>query len=183
MAWLGDVGKIHTFPYSKWCTKMWCREDFPGGPMVKTLSLHCRGCRFKPLVRELRSCRHSVAKKRKKEKERDFPGATVQKNPPAKAGDRFDPWPRKIPHKVTRLVHHDFGSLTPPLLKPVCLEPVLRNKRSHRSEKQRSAALLAAIRESLSKARRPSAATDKYVMKKIITKKSKKMWCQNDFER
>ena len=36
--------------------------------MVKTLPFHCRGCRFKPLVRELRSCRHSVAKKKKKRK-------------------------------------------------------------------------------------------------------------------
>ena len=33
--------------------------------MVKTLPFHCRGCRFKPLVRELRSCRHSVAKREK----------------------------------------------------------------------------------------------------------------------
>ena len=39
--------------------------------MVKTLPFHCRGCRFKPLVRELRSCRHSVAKKKKKKKERE----------------------------------------------------------------------------------------------------------------
>ena len=36
--------------------------------MVKTLPFHCRGCRFKPLVRELSSCRHSVAKKKKKRK-------------------------------------------------------------------------------------------------------------------
>ena len=66
--------------------------------MVKTLPFHCRGCRFKPLVRELRSCRHSVAKKKKK-RERDFPAATVYKNPlaNANAGDRFRPWPRKIP--------------------------------------------------------------------------------------
>ena len=40
--------------------------------MVKTLPFHCRGCRFKPLVRELRSCRHSVAKKKKKER-KGFP--------------------------------------------------------------------------------------------------------------
>ena len=65
MAWLGDVGE--TFPHSKWCMKTWCRKDFPGGPMVKTLPFPCRGCRFKPLVRELRSCRHSVAKKKRKE--------------------------------------------------------------------------------------------------------------------
>ena len=30
---------------------------------------------------------------------------------------------------------HNFWARVPQLLKPVCLEPVLRNKRSHRNEK------------------------------------------------
>ena len=29
--------------------------DFPRGPMVKTLCLHCRGCRFDPWLGKLRS--------------------------------------------------------------------------------------------------------------------------------
>ena len=31
-----------------------------------------------------------------KKKMRDFPGGPVVRNPPANAGDRFDPWFRKI---------------------------------------------------------------------------------------
>ena len=33
----------------------------------------------------------------------DFPGGTVDKNPPANAGDSFDPWSRKIPHITEQL--------------------------------------------------------------------------------
>ena len=32
-----------------------------------------------------------------------FPGGSVVKIPPASAGDRFDPRPRKIPHAVEKL--------------------------------------------------------------------------------
>ena len=36
---------------------------------------------------------------------------------------------------ATKPVHHNYWACTPQLLKPACLEPVLRNKRSHRNEK------------------------------------------------
>ena len=32
-----------------------------------------------------------------------FPGGTVVKNPPANAGDRFEPWSGKIPHAAEQL--------------------------------------------------------------------------------
>ena len=39
-------------------------EDFPGGPVVKTLRFHCRGLKFDPWPRKLRSCiLHGMAKK------------------------------------------------------------------------------------------------------------------------
>ena len=41
-----------------------------------------------------------------KEMERDFPGGTVDKNPPAKCGGhRFDPWSGKIPHSGSNYNH------------------------------------------------------------------------------
>ena len=54
--------------------KVW---DFPGDPVIKTLSFHCRECKFHPwlvqsLVRELRChvpC--SLAEKRERERERE----------------------------------------------------------------------------------------------------------------
>ena len=49
----------------------------------------------------------------------DFPGGTVDKNLLANPGDMGS---------IPNLAHG------PQLLKPVCLEPVLHNKRSHRSE-------------------------------------------------
>ena len=60
----------------------------------------------------------------------DFPVGTVDKNPPANEGHtEFDPWFRKIPHAT--------GQLSPctATIEPLCLEPVLCNKRSHRHEK------------------------------------------------
>ena len=57
-------------------------------------------------------------------------------------GHRFDPWSGKIPHATRQ---PSWGNATiepvlsrawePQLLKPVCLEPVLRNKRSHLHDK------------------------------------------------
>ena len=35
----------------------------------------------------------------------------------------------------TKPVHHNYWASVPQLLKPACLEPMLRNKRSHRNEK------------------------------------------------
>ena len=53
---------------------------------------------------------------------------------------------------VLEPVHHNYRALVPQLLKPVCLEPVLRNKRSHHNEKpahcNEEQPLLAATRES-----------------------------------
>ena len=36
---------------------------------------------------------------------------------------------------ATKPVHHNYWARVPQLLKPACLEPVLRNKRRHRNEK------------------------------------------------
>ena len=66
----------------------------------------------------------------------DFLGGSVNKNSPANSGDT-DLIPRKIPHALEQL--SPCTTATEPvvwqLLKPVCLEPVLPSKRSHRSEK------------------------------------------------
>ena len=61
---------------------------------------------------------------------RDFPGGTVVKNPPANAGDTGSAlvWEDPTCREATK-------PCVPQLLKPVCLEPVLRNKRSHHNEK------------------------------------------------
>ena len=57
-------------------------------------------------------------------------GGTVVKNPPANAGDMgSSPGPGRSHMPQSNKAH------APPLLKPVSLEPVLRNKRSHRNEK------------------------------------------------
>ena len=43
------------------------QREFPGGPVVRTPSFHCRGARVQSLVREPRSrMPHGVAKKKKK---------------------------------------------------------------------------------------------------------------------
>ena len=51
------------------------------------------------------------------------------KNPPAKAGDGFEPWSRKILHAAEQL------SPCAKTTEPCRLEPVLHNKRSHCNEK------------------------------------------------
>ena len=78
---------------------------------------------------------------------RGFPGGAVVKTPPAQCrGHGFEPWSRKIPHSSQQLSHncwacalepgsHNYWAHVPQLLKPTRLEPVLRNKRSHCSEK------------------------------------------------
>ena len=66
-----------------------------------------------------------------------FSGDSVVKNPPANAGDEFDPWSRKIPHAMKQL--NPGVPTTEPsscnYWSPRGLEPVLHNKRSHRKEK------------------------------------------------
>ena len=78
-----------------------------------------------------------------------FPGGTVVKNPPANARDMgLSPGPgRSHMRRATKPMHHNYwpcalepvshnyGAQVPQLLKSVCLEPGLHNKRSHRNEK------------------------------------------------
>ena len=63
-------------------------------------------------------------------KKQDFPGGTVVKNPPANAGDTGS-----SPGPGRSHVPQSYWARVPQLLKPVRLEPVLHNKRSHRNEK------------------------------------------------
>ena len=72
----------------------------------------------------------------------DFPGGAVVKNPPASAGDTgSSPGPGRshVPQsnevRAPQLLSLGSGVCMPQLLKPARLEPVLRNKRSHRNEK------------------------------------------------
>ena len=71
-----------------------------------------------------------------------FPGGAVVKKPPANAGDTGSspgpgrshmPWSNKA--RAPQLLNLRSRARVPQLLKPSRLEPVLRNKRSHRSEK------------------------------------------------
>ena len=71
----------------------------------------------------------------------DFPGGTVVKNLPANAGDTGSipglgrshvPQSNKARAQLLSLRSR---ACKPQLLKPMCLEPVLRKKRSHRNEK------------------------------------------------
>ena len=79
---------------------------------------------------------------RKKYRGRDFPGGTVVKNPPANAGDTgLSPglgrshMPRSNWARKPQLLSLCSRAHEPQLLKPACLEPVLRNKRSHHNKK------------------------------------------------
>ena len=72
----------------------------------------------------------------------DFPGGAVVKNPPANAGDTgLSPGPGRshVPRgnwaRAPQLLSLRSRACDPQLLKPVCLEPVLCNKRSHHNEK------------------------------------------------
>ena len=71
-----------------------------------------------------------------------FPGGAVVGSPPANAGDTGSSpglggshMPRSRWAHVPQLLALRSGTHEPQLLKPVHLEPVLRNKRSHRNEK------------------------------------------------
>ena len=78
----------------------------------------------------------------KKNPRGDFPGGAVVKNSPANAGDagsspgprRFH-MPRSTEARAPQLLSLRSRACEAQLLKPARLEPVLRNKRSHRSEK------------------------------------------------
>ena len=73
----------------------------------------------------------------------DFPGGVVVKNSSTCQcrGHGFEPWSGKIPHATEQL--NPCATTTEPAVEsaratttdPVCLEPVLRNKRSHSNEK------------------------------------------------
>ena len=79
----------------------------------------------------------------------DFPGGTVVKNLPANAGARVQALVQEDPtcrgatkpmcynYWVCALepVSHNYWAQAPQLLKPMCLEPLLCNKRSHHHEK------------------------------------------------
>ena len=72
----------------------------------------------------------------------DFPGGTVVKNPPANEGDTGSSpgpgrshMPRNNKACAPQLLSLRSGARMPQLPKPTRLEPVLCNKRSHRSEK------------------------------------------------
>ncbi|KAJ8790565.1 hypothetical protein J1605_004538 [Eschrichtius robustus] len=71
-----------------------------------------------------------------------FPGGPVVKTPPANAGDTGSSpgpggshVPRSNEARAPQLLSLRSRAREPQLLKPACLEPVLRNKRSHRNEK------------------------------------------------
>ena len=72
----------------------------------------------------------------------DFPGGAVAKNPPANAGDTGSspgPGRSRMPQsnkaRAPQLLSLCSRAREPQLLKPAFLEPVLRNKRSHRNER------------------------------------------------
>ena len=87
-------------------------------------------------------------------------------------GHGFDPWSGKIAHaagnkaRALQLLSLRSRAREPQLLKPVCLEPMLRNKRSHRNEKpahrKEEQPPLAAARES------PCAAMKTQCSRKLI---------------
>ena len=60
----------------------------------------------------------------------DFSGGLVVKNPPASAGDTSS-----VPSPGRLLLPWDSEACAPQLLKPVCLESTLSNKRSHHRKK------------------------------------------------
>ena len=59
----------------------------------------------------------------------DFPGGVVVKNPPPNAGTQVRSLDREDPTccGATKPMHHNYSACA--------LEPVLRNKKSHRNEK------------------------------------------------
>ena len=61
---------------------------------------------------------------------RDFPGGAMVKNPPANEGTwvRSLVWEDPTCCGGTKPVRHNYRARVPQLLKPSCLEPMLRNK-------------------------------------------------------
>ena len=70
-------------------------------------------------------------------RDQGFPGGALVKNLPANAGSwvRALVWEDPICHGATKPVCHNYWARVSQLLKPVCLEPVLHNKRSHHNKK------------------------------------------------
>ena len=73
---------------------------------------------------------------------RDFPGGAVVKNSSAIVGDTGSSpglgrshRPRSNKAREPQLLSLRYRAREPQLLKPTCLEPGLRNNRSHRNEK------------------------------------------------
>ena len=68
---------------------------------------------------------------------------------------------------ATKPVRHNYWAHVPQLLKPVCLEPVLRNKRNHRNEKpvhrNRVAPCSPQLEKACAQQRRPNAAKNKLI--------------------
>ena len=96
-----------------------------------------------------------------------FPGGAVVESPPANAGDTGSspgPGGSHVPRSswacVTHLLSLHSRAREPQLLRPACLEPVLRNGRSHCSERpahrNEEWPLLTATRESLCAAMKSS---------------------------
>ena len=103
---------------------------------------------------------------------RDFPGSAVVKNLPANAGDTgLSPglgrshMPRSTSACVPQLLSLHSRACEPQLLKPMSLEPVLCNKRSHRNEKpthcKKSSPCLPQLENARAQQRRPNAAKNK----------------------
>ena len=76
---------------------------------------------------------------------------------------------------------HNYWARVPQLLKPACLEPVLRNRRSQRNEKPTHCneewPPLAATRESPTQQQRPNTAKNKYINKNLKKKKGNSSSC------
>ena len=77
-----------------------------------------------------------------KKSSRGFPGGAMDKNLPANAGDTGSSPGLGTSHmlrsnkaRAPQLLSLRSRAREPQLLKPACLEPMLRNKRSHRNEK------------------------------------------------
>ena len=97
----------------------------------------------------------------------NLPGGPVVKNLPAKAGDMgLVPGPRSTTCcGATEPLHHNYWARGLRLLKPTCLDPVLRSQRSGCNEKHvhhnKGWPPLAATREGHTQQWRPSAAKNK----------------------
>ena len=61
--------------------------DFPGGPVVKTPHSQCRGAGLIPGQGTKIPHASQRGQKKKKRKQKDFPGSAVVKNLPDNAGD------------------------------------------------------------------------------------------------